>query len=157
MGNQVLGVLLPDLNEDLTVVILNQSRSCDCEQTHLSDPVAVSLGGRRDDDLLPPVLTKKELQVFLDGRQPGQFSWEVNRSNARMVTVSVHLFLQRQVDLIQRAQEQLKTRGGEYNELRYDEVVNVTSVSLDSGTLYCCRVTCPLWKLSMSPVFSART
>lgn len=70
--------------------------------------MAVSLSGCWDDDLLSPAFTQKELQVFLDGRQSGQLSGEVNWRDAWMVTVSVHLLLQSLVDLVQRAQQQLK-------------------------------------------------
>ena len=78
------------------------------DEAHLFDSLAVSLSGCWDDDLLSPVLTKKELQVFLDGRQSGQFGREVNWRDAWMVAVSVHLLLQCLVDLVQWAQEQLR-------------------------------------------------
>lgn len=92
------------------VVILNENsrKKTQCDEAHLFDSVAVSLSGCWDDDLLSPALTQKEFQVFLDGRQSGQFSREVNWRNARMVAVSVHLLLQSLVDLVQRAQEQLR-------------------------------------------------
>lgn len=134
-----------------------------CDEAHLSDPVAVSLRGCWDNDLLSPVLTQKELQVLLDGRQSGQFSRKVNWRHAWMVAVPVHLFLQCLVDLIERAQEQLrKTRRRKqkcnYHGLSYAQremIARAKSIAL--GTLYCCSVTWPLWKLSMSSVLSART
>lgn len=78
------------------------------DEAHLFDSVAVSPSGCWDNDLLSPAFTQKELQVFLDGLQSGQLSGEVNWCNAWMVTVSVHLLLQSLVDLVQRAQQQLK-------------------------------------------------
>lgn len=72
--------------------------------------MAISLSGGRDDNLLPPVRSIEELQVLLDGLEPGQFSGKVNGCNSGMVGVPVHLFLQRPVDLIQGAQEELWRR-----------------------------------------------
>lgn len=79
-------------------------------ETYLSESVAVSFGGCGDSDLISPVLAVEVLQVFLNGFQPGQFSWEVNGCDTRMVGVPVHLLFQGLVDLIQRAQEELWRR-----------------------------------------------
>lgn len=76
-------------------------------ETHLSQSVAVSLGGYGDDDLLSPLLAEEEFQVLPDGLQPGEFRREVNGRHARMVAVPVQLFLQGLVDLVQRAQQEL--------------------------------------------------
>lgn len=79
-------------------------------ETHLSESVAVSFSGSRNNNTLSPVLAIEVLQVLLDGLQPGQFSGEVNGSNSRMVGVPVQSFLQSLVDLIQGAQEELQSR-----------------------------------------------
>lgn len=98
VGNQVLRVLLPDLKKKKlsSVVILKKKkkkRTAQCAETHLFDAVTVSLSGCWDNNLLSPVSTKKELQVFLNERQSGQFSRKVNWRNAWMVAVSVQLLL----------------------------------------------------------------
>ena len=74
----------------------------------MSESVAVSFCGCRDNDLLSPVPAVEILQVFRDGVQSGQFSGEVNGCDTRVVGVPVHLFLQGLVHLVQRAQEELK-------------------------------------------------
>lgn len=79
-------------------------------ETHLSESVAVSFSGCRDNYLLSPVVAVEVFQVFLDGLQPGQFSREVNGCNPRVAGVPVQLFFQSLVDLVQRAQEELKRR-----------------------------------------------
>lgn len=79
-------------------------------KTYLSEPVAVSFSGCRNDNLLSPVLTIEVFQIFFNGLQPGQFSRKVNRCDARMVRVPVQLFLQSLVDLIQWTQEELKKK-----------------------------------------------
>lgn len=84
------------------------TESAAARETHLSESVAVSLGGHGDDDLLPPLWAQEELQVLLDGLQPGQFGGEVYGRDAGMVGVPVQLLLQRLVDLIQRAQQELQ-------------------------------------------------
>lgn len=79
-------------------------------ETYLSESVAVSFSGSRNNNTLSPVLAIEVLQVLLDGLQPGQFSGEVNGSNSRMVGVPVQSFFQGLVDLIQGAQEELQSR-----------------------------------------------
>lgn len=75
---------------------------------YLSKSVAVSFGGCGNNNLLPPVPTIEVFQVFLDGAQSGKFSGKVNRCDTGVVGVPVQLFLQSLVDLIQRAQKELK-------------------------------------------------
>lgn len=82
-------------------------------ETYLSESVAVSLSSCRDNNLLSPVPAIEVLKVFLDTLQPRQFSGEVNRCNTRVVWVPVQRFLQSLVDLMQRAQEELKGRSRE--------------------------------------------
>jgi len=90
------------------------------DETYLSESVAVSSSGSRDNNLLSPVLAVEIFQVFLEGPQSGQFSREVNGSDTGVVAVPVHLFLQDLVDFIQRAQEELgkRRRGCQDEEIR---------------------------------------
>lgn len=146
---------------------INWESSVWWSEMHLSESVAVSFSGCRDNYLLSPVLAVEVFQVFLDGLQPGQFSREVNGCNPRVAGVPVQLFFQSLVDLMQRAQEELKRRrrrrGGV--TLAWKKVGTKWHHSFYYGcniylaylTLYCCRVTCPFWKLSISSVFSALT
>lgn len=72
--------------------------------------MAVSFCGSRNNNFLSPVPAVEELQVLLDGLQPGQLRGEVDGSDGRMVGVPVQRFLQGLVDLVQRAQEELQRR-----------------------------------------------
>lgn len=78
--------------------------------TYLSDSVAVSFCGFGDNNLLSPVLAIEKLQVFLKSLQPGQLSRKVNGRNTRVVGVPVQFFFQSLVNLVQRAQEELKKK-----------------------------------------------
>lgn len=126
-------------------------------KTHLSQSVTVSLSGCRDNNRLSPVLAADVFQVFLNGLQPGQLCREVNRRNAWVVAVAVQLFLQGLVDFIQRAQEELRKRRQGGVTLACPKKVQFICEKncVHLNTLYCCRVTCPLWKLSIISVFSA--
>ncbi len=53
--------------------------------------------------------SEEVLQVQLQRLQSGQLLGEVDGLNRRMIRVPVQLFLQRSVDLIQRAQQELET------------------------------------------------
>lgn len=98
-------------------------------KTYLSESVAVSFSGRGDDNLLSPVLSVEVFQVLLDGLQPGKFSREVNGCDTRVVGVPVQLFLQSLVDLVQRAQEELRRRRCWWSEVLLGNVKQIQSVS----------------------------
>ncbi len=95
VGKQKFRVFFTNLkkkkNRDEECYLVPNSREtvrnlvCDKRETYLSESVAVSFSGCRNNDLLSPVLAVEVLQVFLDGLQPGQLSREVNGSDTGVV------------------------------------------------------------------------